>query len=125
LDGREELTVLPRHFPRREREDGDLWSGKENVTNDDESGESMLALVFAGKGSPVSGIRGQGESGAHPKPIQVCLVLERPQLGHIVRQLELLAWPPAFDKATYIRRDDGVGPVAVLLQGVRLQPSEP
>jgi len=55
LDGREELAVLPRHFPHREREDGDLRSGKENVTNDDEFGESMLALVLAGKGSLVSG----------------------------------------------------------------------
>ena len=62
---------------------------------------------------------------AHLKLIQVCLALERPQPGHIVRHLKLLAWLPIFDKATLIRRDDAVEPVAVLPRGVRSQPLGP
>ena len=86
----------------------------------------MSALILTGKGSLVSGIRGREEGVAHLlKLIQVCLALERPQPGHIVRHLELLAWLPVFDKATFIRRDDAVEPVAVLPRGVRLRSSEP
>src|SRR6266851_617830 len=71
-------------------------------------------------------MRTRGAHGPHLlELIQVGLALERPQSGHVVWQLELLAWPPVLDKATFICRDDAVESVAVLPRGVRSRLSEP
>jgi hypothetical protein len=72
------------------------------------SASILTANVLSGRGN------GAGEGTYFLELVQVCLALERPQSGHVVRQLELLARPPVLDKATFIRRDDAIEPVAVL-----------
>jgi hypothetical protein len=109
LNSCEGLLVLPISLVKNEKI-RICRSGRENVTKDDESGESVIhvGVDFDCKRS-VGGDERQLRTERKRtflnsyKSVTICLALEWPQLGHVGRQLELLARPPVLDKATFIR----------------------